>query len=408
MGTFNFVSAAVIADQQVSTTQTASTQVNWYQGLGTGLSGSLNYIQLTANSSGGGTFYVRIQQCDDAAYSVNCTAFYNGSASTQSLTGAKTQFTFITTSQPVFVLSKYYYLWTDGGTLINLWGSSSNVYSGGILCRALNPTSATTCNGGGPADGAVADAAFSVGSVDVVALQPQVNPITTPTQFQVTATENVSVSFTYLNTTLYDIVGTEIIDQTNNHLLLDTGEQIAQMNTTATYNAILGLTQNHAYRVRGYMRNSATSTFRTYNAYVDFSTVSDQFFNASSTLINITNINDANASSTAQNIFTKFWNIQNIIQAKFPFNYLFEIGNALNILSYGTSTTAWTFSLPLNYGSSTSPFNFLPSTWDVITPTTLAVYYPDSIRLFFRTLAGLLLTVGWGLMMFNRARSLFK
>lgn len=117
-------------------------------------------------------------------------------------------------------------------------------------------------------------------------------------------------------------------------------------------------------------------------------------------------INDNTASSTAVTGFARFWGLQGLLQTKFPFNYLFEIGTAFSQLSYGTTTTAWSFRLPLDYGSHTS-LDVLPSSWDVISTTTMSVYYGDTIRLFFRGLVGTLLTVAWGFYMFNRVRFLF-
>lgn len=123
----------------------------------------------------------------------------------------------------------------------------------------------------------------------------------------------------------------------------------------------------------------------------------------------ILGINDANASSSAMQGFANFWSLQGYLQSKFPFNYMFEIATAFSVLSYGTTTTSWTFSVPLTIGSSSgASLDVLPDVWDVITPTTIAVYYPDTVRLFFRNLLALVLTVGWAFYMFNRVRFLFK
>jgi len=130
---------------------------------------------------------------------------------------------------------------------------------------------------------------------------------------------------------------------------------------------------------------------------------------AQDVLNQILGINDNTASSTSVQSFSAFWGLQALLQTKFPFNYLFEIGEGISLLSYSTTTTAWTFSVPLTIGSSSgASLDVLPDIWDVITPTTIATYYPDSTRLFFRNLLAIILTVGWGFLMFNRVRFLFK
>jgi len=228
----------------------------------------------------------------------------------------------------------------------------------------------------------------------VTDLQPQVYDISSPTQFQVTTSNYVPVIFTYLSSADYDLVGVQVIDQSNNGLLLDTLERTADYPSIQGFSDILSLSSNHAYRIRGYLKDSTGAKPTIYGAYRDFSTVSDQFFTSSSTLINIVNITDSNATSTASIATNSFSNILGFFADRVPFGWLWQI----NDIYRETATSSSEFAgVTFDFGSSnisTSTRTFLPGSLEVLSTTSVTHYLSPGLLSTFNALASAILYVG--------------
>jgi len=245
-------------------------------------------------------------------------------------------------------------------------------------------------------------------NANVVDLQPQVYAFSSPTELSVTSTVNPLVGFSYLNTDTYDEVGVEVTDQTNNKLSVLTGIQSAIQNSTASYSAVLGLTANHAYRLRGVLLSSVASSSPTYGPYVDFSTISDQFFTATSSLININNITESNAATSTASGVSGFAIIPSYFASRVPFGYIYVIYNAWN--SVATSSAQFG-ALTLDYSAlavSTSTKAWLPSSITFFSTTTVTAYLGDANLALLNALATATIAVTWAMAVKRRATNVVK
>jgi len=385
--------------------------------------GFLSYVNVTAKiSSGAPNLSIQLFDCGTRNPDTN-TCHYQGSnyttlynlknssngAQKTLLTSNYVTYSYVSTSTLITLNPNNYYLiaaFSDTGIgAINFAGNNIDTYTHGHCGTDLFANTSLVCS-------TVKDITFQIATQTTLPLVAQVYTPTSPTEFQVTNSTSVPVIFNYLNTSVYDKVGVELTDQSNVQLALNTAETNAQQNTSANYSTVLNLTANHAYRIRGYLRSStSTSTPNIYSSYIDFSTITDQFFNASSSLVNISTITEANASSTAATGIFQFWNLQNLLSQKFPFNYFFEISNDLNALSIGTTSTAYTFDMTMTGNLATSSgnsFALIPPTIKFIDSDTMNTYYPPASQSFFRNLLLVTVLLAWALAMFSRLRGIFS
>jgi len=245
-------------------------------------------------------------------------------------------------------------------------------------------------------------------NANYVALQPQVFAFSSPTQFSVSSTVNPLVGFQYLNTDTYDEVGVEVTDQTNNKLSVLTGIQTARLNEQASYSAVLGLVANHAYRLRGVLLSSAASSSPTYGPYVDFSTISDQFFTGSSTLINFNNITESNASTSTSEGINGFAIIPSYFGSRVPFGYIYVIYNAWNSVSTSSAQFA---SLTVDYSAlavSSSSKAWLPPSITFFSTTTVTAYLGVTNLALLNALATATIAVTWAMAVKRRTTNVVK
>jgi len=322
------------------------------------------------------------------------TNYWNLKTNDSALTNSFKYFTFVSTSTLITLDSTHRYKFvifptTNSGTqLFYTKGTTGSSYSNG-RCEAQFYSSPTACVG-------INDLAFTLTTAEISLIQPQVYPILTPTQFQITSSNFVGVGFNYYNTNVYDTVGVEIIDQSNNYLVLRTGQIAAQHNDLYSYNTAITLTCNHAYRIRGVLSSSVSSSTAAFGPYTDFSTCSDQFFNATSSLINIVNLNDNNATSSINDASNGWTNIPSYFAKRVPWGYLFDIA-ALYDNAATSSTEFGAITLDLKSLSiATATKSFLPDRFTLLSTTTATQYLGTTLLNVFNTLV---VAVGWvGLM----------
>jgi len=402
------VHAAVLLTQDISTASVTISGDNshkFIQSLGQhpnvfigGLTITTKYNQEDAE--------IKILGCDNSTYGPTSTCtnptdhlFINPVMDSTNI--KTTQFFQLTT--PFNPASQYLYIiypGTGNAYAHTIYGSATDVIDG--ACYKIGSGAYAPCDG-------VADTAYTLYTVDVIPLQAQVYGFTSPSQFQVTSSATIPVSFTYLNTTVYNKVGVQILDQSNMDLLLNTGETNSTQNGLYTYSNILSLTANHAYRMRGYLKNSTSSAI-IYGPYRDFSTITDQFFNASSTLIDISQITEQNASNTLSGGLNSFLALSpSFFADRFPFNWIFDIAGQLDALSVGTTTDFFDFGVTFApvQGATTTGLNILPTRWSFLSTTTISTYLGETTRNTFRNLAGFAMILGWLFYMFKRVTSLF-
>jgi len=410
LGSFSFVAADTTISSYTGSVVTRSNNLTSgdYIALGTGMTGVPTYFQVYASSSTQVPVQINplLIACSSSSTLSGCYVFATNDGFPTIATAAGIVTTFLTATTTM--RSDFYYYMNMGavqsGTSFAYYGDSTTGIPGKFCTNIETPI---TCSF---EDSLLKRTWFVLGG-DVVVQQPSYfEDIQQPYQLEVTATGVVPVSVFYYNIDGYDTVGLQVVDQSNNHLVVNTAEQSAIQDVLSLYATNLSLTANHAYRLRPYMRlSSSSSTPYLYGQYRDFSTVSDQFFNGS--LANIITVNENSASSTLELFVNNVFNLQYVMAQKYPFNYFFEIARTLNTLSIGTSTAAYTFVMPFSgayvHTATSSLLAILPASWDVITSDTIATYYPDSLRIFFRTLLYVTMTVAWGLAMFTRLRGVF-
>jgi len=421
LGGFSFAYADTIASQ----TSDSSTRAQFgmssdgSQTLGTALSGTAAFVNVYATSSAGiaAIMTVNLLECPSATYS-GCTTVASSAGNPVSLVKNIGTATFATPY--TLDATKYYELNfanTNGSNLFYLYGSAASTYVNGNYCTSQT-RSAGACIGG-HTDGFIVDIYFdlqSSGANTASRITGNVSPSNVTD-----ADAAVSLTYSYYSGVPAVTTATYILRD------LTVGQSIAGQTTSGlagnqVFTQALQLTVNRRYSWQPVL-NTASTTI--YGATYYFNTGSSSPSGASygevfteylngnwNALETIDNLTDTNASSSLEGFVNNVYSLQNVLVTKFPFNYFVEIANTLDeILSSSTSTTAYTFAVNFsgNYATSSgaSPFSILPTTWTVIAPSTMDVYYPESTRNFFRSLLLTVIVVAWGLMMFNRVRFLF-
>jgi len=384
VGVFSFPVYAdtVYSQSDLSTETTFST---YYNVLGTALNGYIGNIQMYAKTNGTPATYLvaDVNECNVGYTGCTTLVTYNSSATT---TATQTIYNLTGSSHPAFNPAKYYVVQVRAANLVSFKSLGDNVTN---YFGTKSPW-------------------MQVFTVDTVPLQSQVYAVTSPTQLQVTSSTDVTVTFSYFSTGLYDRVGVEITDQTNSRLALRTAEQAAQTLSVTPFSTVLSLTADRAYRVRGYLRDSTSSTTSSilYGPYVDFSTINDQFFTSTSTLVNITTLNDTNASSSASALFAQFSNYFTNLTYKVPWGYLFDIRDIYN--SASTSTTDFA-SVRFNFDDSsisTTTRDFLPGEVTVLSTSTVTTYLSGGVLAVFNTFVSATLWVGLMYAWYSRIKGL--
>lgn len=400
LGSFSFVHADIIVQQTTHDTAATSSLSGGFvlQTLGTNLSGLVgSYAIYASGLSGNTSIPINLYECPTATYGTSlgnlsgCTNLDSGGAA---VTVSATPAWAIRDGVAVALVSSKYYTLVFGNGAGLFYGSGTDTYPAGSCVPGSHP-----CEG-------VSDLAFYVNGATTVPLHSQVYSIITPTEFQVTGSSNVTVSYQYIDTGDYDTAAVLLIDQTNNKLTLVTGSLPAQTSAIATYSNIFTLIDNHAYRVQGVLLNASGSSTPLYGPFVDFSTLSDQYFSASSTLFNLTTINEQNASSSINESSGVFSGLPNFFANRVPFCYAWQIRDiyrnaATSSSVYGGISLDWQ-SLAI---SSTSR-EFLPNRTDLFSTTTVGHYLNGSLLDSFNALASAAIAAGTLYVIYKKALSL--
>jgi len=432
LGGFSFAYADTIASQTVSdsatqyyATDAGGSGILWQQ-LGTGYSGTITDIAFRIETgSVPGNYTIGVAACDTSGrpFQAPC----NATTSLMSfLVTASSSITYSQTlATPIPITSSQYltiFLYGTGSPrpLVRFTGSVANTVAGGA-CYTYSFGTDTACAN-------ISDIYIVVngfgGTNNTTRMTGNVSPN------NITDTDAyLPMRYTYFNGIPAVTYASYILRD------LTVGQSISGATTSPSGNGANSYLQN--VQLTTNRRYSWTPYLTTSDGYLYGSTY---YFNTGSTtpavneglqsglpiiteilgasgnfdaLDTIENLAESNASSTLEGFVNNVYSLQNVLVTKFPFNYFVEIATTLDeILSSSTTTTAYTFAINFsgNYATSSgaSPFSILPTTWTVIAPSTMDVYYPESTRNFFRALLLSVIIVAWGLMMFNRVRHLFK
>jgi len=394
-GSFSFSHADEIVTLPYKTATSTGSVANFYQGLGSGFTQKVGAVQFYASSTGSSLVGVQINYCNNSNYT-SCFN-YSSDLSQVTVTGTKLVTVFTNSATTTLAADKYVYVVINSSSgTFKINGSGTNTYTNGILCTNA-PTSATTCTGG-TTDATVADAYLSLQTLSVGTLKPQVFSVITPTEFQVipVASTTFPIAFTYLTNTAGS-VGVSVEDISNSYLQLRYGSSTAVINSLTTYAPVIPLTANHAYRVRGYL---VTGTTTYYGPYRSFSAGSDQFF--SGQLLDITDINDSNATSTVKGRFAAFFDLSGNIGNRLPFCYAWQIRDIYAVAA--TTSSVYTATVFDFAGSaiSTSTKGWLPSSLTVFSTSTVTYYFSPSLLSTMNALASAALWVGLMYMYYKR------
>jgi len=430
LGGFSFAYADTIASQSVADsaseyriTDAGGTGIFWQQ-FGTGYSGTITDLAFRFETgSVPGTYTVGVAACATSGRPFQSPCNATTTTKTFAVSASSSVTYSVTLDSPITISSaQYLTVFFYGNTsqpVARIPGSVANTIAGGE-CWFYSFGSDTSCAN-------INDIYMTIngfgGDNNVTRITGNISP------------SNVTDADAYVTLTYSYFNGVPSVT-TGNYILRDLtiGQSIAGIsaapsgNGNNTYSKNLQLTVNRRYSWQPYL---VTSDGNLYGSIYYFNTGSSTptvnsglqeglpiiteilgasgNFNALETIGNLT---ESNSSSTLEGFVNNVYSLQNVLVTKFPFNYFVEIANTLDeILSSSTSTTAYTFSVNFsgNYATSSgaSPFSILPTTWTVIAPSTMDVYYPESIRNFFRSLLLTVIVVAWGFMMFNRVRFLF-
>jgi ABC-type cobalt transport system substrate-binding protein len=147
----SFASDTLLSQSVDSSYRHMSNGDNFFQRLGTGLTGEIDSVLFELSVSSGATsavYYVSMSRCDNSSYTVNCVSVWDGSlwndGNVTIPTGglATTTIGFSTSTPVVLDSSKYYkvgFAYASGTQrALNPLGSATSVYSSGICVNASN------------------------------------------------------------------------------------------------------------------------------------------------------------------------------------------------------------------------------------------------------------------------------
>jgi len=330
LGSFSFAKAEIITSNTLDNSVVSTSVGPTYQTLPLGTTGVPSYMQFyasTTNALPENLGSLNIISCSTTSLS-SCYV-YATLASAVNVSATKGLVTAFITATTTMNPSRYHYINFPSITYSRFYGSTSSNYTGGVTCTNL--AAADTCSFQANVKGLW----FVLGGTELEQLQAAVYEIDNITEYETLSSTNVPVSFSYLNTDMAE-VGVEMIDVTNNQLVLRTNVQTANQNGVYDYGSLLSLTTGHGYRIRGFLQSTATSS-RVYGPYRSFSVGSEQFF--SGNLLDIETINDNNATSSARTSFSQYFNIVSVLANRVPICYAWDIRDAYN--NAATSTTVF-------------------------------------------------------------------
>jgi len=206
----------------------------------------------------------------------------------------------------------------------------------------------------------------------------------TPTNGSTAPSTEVQFVFSWYNTGLegYSVAQTEINDISSGFQYTPIQSNAALSGTGQT-TQIYTLTANHLHTWRGCLLNPTTFQ-KTCSGYYSLNVVGPS---ASSSFPVLPEINETNATSSAQGGIFAFLNVPQLLQSKYPFSWFFDIADLYQQLQ--ASSTEDVAAVALEYSlldiSSTTK-NALPSSWEVFSTSTITQFIPESVLNAWRLL----------------------
>jgi len=227
----------------------------------------------------------------------------------------------------------------------------------------------------------------------------------TPANGTTTPSTTVSFIWGWFNSglELYNVAQTEITDVTAGFQYVPQQSSAALSGfgtTTQTYS----LTAGHLHLWRGCLVNTSTSQ-KVCSGYYSLNVVSPS---ASSSVPVLPDVNDGNASTTANSSIFAFLDVPQLLQEKFPFSWFFQIAGLLNTLQ--STSTAAVSPVVFDYASldiSTTSKNALPATWEAFSTTTITQWIPPAVLSAWRLLMSAVLWFGFAMYVYHSARRQF-
>jgi len=384
MGSFfivNNVEAATLAGQSIDSSNSSSGFRAVYQTLGNGISGVADQFsfKMSSNSVTSGNFDFISCTANDYNPSTNSCTGITSVVSTNFTTAIATTTYFITFTEKTLNSSLYYVVIIQPGNNSQFFGSSSNLYSGGVA-GVLS---------GGVSLSPVVDLYFFLTGAQTV-FDTSYTSNLSPANASTTASTNVNLSFDYYAAVSNNIDKYYINLNDLSFIATSTGD--IELSGTASSGShsvsrTITLTSGHTY---GYQATvCSTSTGICYGgAVTSFSVVNDDIYAA---LIGTELEEATTTNSIATAIFRRFFDFK----AKPPFSFIGQVYSAWRNAedSYQNSTSSLpTFGVNLTNAStniaSTSiitPYFDLPN-FNVVSKDVILVYLPQATLNFFLTL----------------------
>jgi len=227
----------------------------------------------------------------------------------------------------------------------------------------------------------------------------------TPANGATAPTTEVTFQFSWFNSglELYSVAQTEISDATSGfqYVPLQSNAAVSGNGTTTqTYE----LEANHLHLWRGCLLNPDTNE-KTCSGYFSLNVVGPS---ASSSFPLLPEVDENNATSTAQGGIFAFLNVPQLMQTRYPFSYFYAIGGLYRELQ-ATSTDA-VAAVVLDYENlaiSTTTKSALPSSWEVFGTSTVTQYIPTPVLAAWRVLMSSVIWMGFAFFMYRRITGLF-
>lgn len=199
----------------------------------------------------------------------------------------------------------------------------------------------------------------------------------TPANGATAANVSVQFVFSWYNTGLegYDVAQTEINDLTQGFQYTPIQSNAALSGTGQT-TQIYTLVANHLHTWRACLLNSVTAQ-KTCSGFYSLNVVGPS---ASSSIPVLPEVNETNATSTAQGGIFAFLNVPQLLQSKYPFSWFFDIADLYQQLQ--ASSTEDVTAVELSYSSldiSSTTKNALPSSWVVFSTSTITQFIPTPV-----------------------------
>jgi len=325
------------------------------QRLGNGLSGVATEISFQNEAMAATAIDFAIYSCASLACNPFATGVVESNAATTSVASSSQKFVSLDT-QVSFDPSRYYmivFFNVDGQPNQKFYGSAADLYTGGYCDRYTAGAWVGSCTG-------INDLFFIVNGVQTVS-DTSYTWLMQPANASTTSSTLVSASFRYHAAAANSITSYAMLfhDYTQDSDFTITG---SASTGDATVSRVLTLTSGHGYTYTAYVCNDDATCFG--GPTVSFTVVTPTFgigvtnTNGTSTvgsttiltptgvgsvLPTIDVITESNASSSVEQIGSSFLNIPAFIANKFPFSWMYEIGEILKDgASASTTVPTWT------------------------------------------------------------------